>query len=159
MRNRSDDTSHNFARPERSGVGQKIASVLLLLVVGGGAFVVWQKYGGFVASSGVSATQLPTNMPAVADASDDAAPSVKDLQASQQQIADKLEVIQRQLASEQGERRLLSEQVAALSGRVSGLSGSHAAVTTGTAPLAVKKKPNLLEAGALKPPPPAPSLR
>jgi hypothetical protein len=56
--------------------------------------------------------------------------SVKGLQTSQQNMADQLEVIQRQLASEQGERKLLSEQVGALSGRVDGRAtsvtrGSH----------------------------------
>jgi chromosome segregation ATPase len=67
--------------------------------------------------------------------------SVKGLQASQQHITDQLEVIQRQLASEQGERKLLSEQVGALSGRVDGLSASATSVTTGTASQSPKKKP------------------
>jgi chromosome segregation ATPase len=67
--------------------------------------------------------------------------SVTGLQTSQQHMADQLELIQRQLASEQGERKMLSEQVEALSGRVDGLSASAPSVTTGTASQSAKKKP------------------
>jgi chromosome segregation ATPase len=67
--------------------------------------------------------------------------SLTGLQASQQHTADQLELIQRQLASEQGERKMLSEQVGALSGRVDGLSASATSVTTGTASQSPKKKP------------------
>jgi Tfp pilus assembly protein FimV len=65
--------------------------------------------------------------------------SVRGLQASQQQMADQLELIQRQLASEQGERKMLSEQVGALSGRVDGLSTPATSVTTGTTSQSPKK--------------------
>jgi hypothetical protein len=53
---------------------------------------------------------------------------VKDLQ-------DKLSETKRELAAEQGERKMLSEQVGSLAGRVDGLtaaSGSSTAGTTGT---------------------------
>lgn len=44
--------------------------------------------------------------------------SVKDLQSSQQRISDQLTELQRQLLSEQGERKLLGDQLGALSSRV-----------------------------------------
>lgn len=116
--------------------------VLLLIVVGMGAVVLWASYGGFAAPSQTAADQAAK---AAAPASDDSARAiseltqlVKDLQASQQQMVEQLELAQRQLASEQGERKLLSEQVSALSGRVDGLSA--APVTTGIAQ-SPKRKP------------------
>jgi cytochrome c-type biogenesis protein CcmH/NrfG len=48
--------------------------------------------------------------------------TVKDLQASLQQTADQLTEIKRELAAEQGERKLLSEQVGALAGRIDSLA-------------------------------------
>jgi uncharacterized protein HemX len=152
MRNTSDDTKRSTARAARSGRGQTIVALLVLVGVGSGAFVLWEKYGGFVASSAMDSSQTFT----ASEASDATTQAVKDLQASQQQMADKIDGVMRQLAAEQGERKLLSEQVAALSGRVSGISGSNASVrasgiaganasiTTGMA--AAKRKPKPPEA-------------
>jgi hypothetical protein len=134
--------------------------VLLLSVVGIGAVVFWVNYGELSVPSR-TATAEPAAEPAAqpaaqppvpssprVEASDDTMQavnalqqSVKNLQASQQHTADQLELIQRKLASEQGERKLLSEQVGALSGRVDGLSTSATSVTTGTASQSPKKKP------------------
>jgi chromosome segregation ATPase len=77
----------------------------------------------------------------VAQPADDLRQLMKDLQASLQQATDKLDLTQRQIASEQGERKLLSEQVAALSARVSALSASNASVATAAGPVLPKKKP------------------
>jgi uncharacterized protein HemX len=138
---------------ERSRSGRMVALVVLLLsVVGIGAVVFWVNYGELSVPSR-TATAEPAAQPPVpssprVEASDDTMQavnalqqSVKNLQASQQHTADQLELIQRKLASEQGERKLLSEQVGALSGRVDGLSTSATSVTTGTASQSPKKKP------------------
>jgi TolA-binding protein len=150
------DTSRETQLPkngERSRSGRLVTVVVLLLsVVGIGAAVFWANYDPFSETSR-TATAQPAAQPQAqssprVEASDDTMQvlnalqqSVKGLQASQQHMADQLEVIQRQLASEQGERKLLSEQVGALSGRVDGLSTSATSVTTGTASLSPKKKP------------------
>lgn len=72
---------------------------------------------------------------------------VKDLAASLQQATDKLEVTQRRLAAEQGERQLLSEQVGALSARLSALSASNASVSSAAsnAPVPAAAAPSLLK--------------
>jgi uncharacterized protein HemX len=132
------------AKPSRSG-GILPVVLLLPLAVGIGAVVLKGNYGGFGVHLQTAAAQ---SLPMPAAASDAAAPptdplqqSLKDLQTTQQQTADKLEATQRRLASEQGERKLLSEQVAALSGRVDALSASNASIRTATAPALPKKKP------------------
>ena len=86
---------------------------------------------------------VPQTSVASAQPMDELRQMVKDLGASLQQTMDKLEVTQRQLAAEQGERQLLSEQVGALSARVSALSASNASVAAPApaAPLLPKKKP------------------
>lgn len=124
--------------------------VLLLIVVGMGAVVLWASYGGFAAPSQTAADQAAkvpqaAKAPQAAQASDEGARAinelmqlVKDLQVSQQQVVEQLQLAQRQLAAEQGERKLLSEQLSALSGRVDGLSAAPG--TTGTAQ-SQKKKP------------------
>ena len=150
------DTSRETQLPksgERSRSGRLVTVVVLLLsVVGIGAAVFWANYDQFSETSRTAAAQpaAPPQAPSLprVEASDDTMQvlnalqqSVNGLQASQQHMADQLEVIQRQLASEQGERKLLSEQVGALSGRVDGLSPSATSVATGTASQSPKKKP------------------
>ncbi|MFZ1153481.1 MAG: hypothetical protein WAN93_01110 [Solirubrobacteraceae bacterium] len=130
--------------------------LLLLAAAGIGGAVYWDKYGGgFSSPSQLAAAEPSTATPAAAETSDaspeTAAQLLKDLQTVQQQTSDKLEDIQRQLAAEQGERKLLSEQVAALSGRVNGLSASNASATTGMAAQTAKKKPNLPAGAAPRP--------
>jgi uncharacterized protein HemX len=157
MSNPSDETKPKEARTVRSRRRRVIAvAVLLLAAAGVGGVVLWEKYGGFVAPSQTAATETesPAATPVAVEASqgsDTTAQVLKDLQTSQQQAADKLEDIQRQLAAEQGERKLLSEQVAALTGRVNSLSASNASVATGTALQAAKKKPKLPDTAALRP--------
>jgi uncharacterized protein HemX len=138
---------------ETSRWGLVVALVVLLLsVVGIGTAVFWTNDGQSSAPSRTATAQpaAPPQAPSPprVEASDDTMQelnalrqSLKGLQASEQHLADQLEVIERQLASEQGERKLLSEQVGALSGRVDGLSTSATSVTTGTASQSLKKKP------------------
>jgi uncharacterized protein HemX len=167
-----DDTSReiqpNPGSGKRSRSGRTVSSVALLLaVVGISAAVFWATYGQFGAFSlRGAAAQLQTPDPSHPrmEASDDTNPSlnslsqsVQELRASQQHATEELELIQRQLASEQGERKLLSDQVGALSGRVSGLSVPQrnalaSSVTTGTAVQAPKRKPASPSIGTASPP-------
>lgn len=146
------DTSRETQFPkngERSRSGRLVTVVVLLLsVVGIGAAVFWANYDQFSETSRTATAQPAAQPQAPSSPRDDTMQalnalqqSLKGLQASEQHMADQLEVIQRQLASEQGERKLLSEQVGALSGRVDGLSTSATSATTGTASLSPKKKP------------------
>jgi TolA-binding protein len=153
MSNTSRETQTNPRSGERSRSGRMVTLVVLLLsVVGIGAVVFWANYDQLNAPSRTAtaqpAAQPQAPSPPRVEASDDTMQSlnalqqsVKALQASQQHTADQLELIQKQLASEQGERKLLSEQVGALSGRVDGLSTSATSVTTGTTSQSPKKKP------------------
>jgi uncharacterized protein HemX len=131
----------------RSGPGRTIiAAVLILAAVGlGAATVLWRNFGQSDQSSPVASaqpagqTQAAPSAPTRTEASDETRQAanaleqtVQDLQASQQQMADRLDDIKRKLEAEQGERKLLSEQVGALSARVDGLTKSSASIATGT---------------------------
>jgi uncharacterized protein HemX len=145
----SRETQRNLGSGERSRSGLMVTfAVLLLSVVGIGAVVFWLDDGQFIAPPRTAAAQAQAPSPPRAEASEETTQtlnelqqSVKGLQALQQHTADQLELIQRQLASEHGERTLLSEQVGALSGRVDGLSTPATSVTTGIASPSPKKKP------------------
>jgi hypothetical protein len=148
-----DDTPRRMQgdprRFERSRPGRRGSPVLLLLsVVGISAVVFWATYGHGQLSAPLSAAAAQSVPQAQAKASDQAMQSldalrqsVNELQASQQHMVEQLDLLQRQLASEQGERKLLSEQVGALSGRVDGRSAAASSVTTGTAVQPPKRKP------------------
>jgi uncharacterized protein HemX len=166
-----DDTLRQTQSNPGSGKrsGRTVSGVALLLtVIGISAVVFWATYGQLGAFSRGAAAQLQALAPSHSgmEGSDETTPSlnglqqsVQDLQTAQQRTADALEQIQRQMASEQGERKLLSEQVGALSGRVSGLPGSLPArnalastVTTGTAVQLPKRRPVTPTMGAANPP-------
>jgi uncharacterized protein HemX len=155
MSNPSDETNPKESRTVRSRRRRIIpVAVLLLAVAGIGGVVLWEKYGGLVAPSQSAATETesPAATPVAvetSEGSDTTAQLLKDLQTAQQQAADKLEDLQRQIAAEQGERKLLAEQVEALTGRVNSLSASNASV--GTALQAAKKKPKSPDTVALRP--------
>ena len=134
-------------RDSRQGSARIAITVLLILAaVGLGATVAWQNYGPAAEPSKTASVQpaVQSQAPQRAEPSDETnqaltalQQAVKDLQASQQQTADQLSETKRALAAEQGERKMLSEQVGALAGRVDGLAAasasSVAAGTTGTA--------------------------
>jgi uncharacterized protein HemX len=157
MSNSSDETKPAEARTVRSWRRRVIPIVVLLLAAAGvGGVVIWQKHGEFVAPSQTAETETQSTpaTPVAAETSqglDTTAQLLKDLQTAQQQAADKLEDLQRQLAAEQDERKLLSDQVAALAGRVNSLSASNASVTSGTALQAAKKKSKLPDTAAPRP--------
>jgi predicted membrane-bound mannosyltransferase len=142
------------SRETRSGPGRTvIAAALILAVVGLGATVLWRNSGQSDQSSPAASaqpagqTQAAPSATTRAEASDETkqAPNaleqtVKDLQASQQQMADRLDDIKRKLDAEQGERKMLSEQVGALSARVDSLTKSSASIATGSGANASAKK-------------------
>jgi uncharacterized protein HemX len=165
----SRDLQSNANGGKRSRSSRTVTRVaLLLVVVGISAAVFWATYGQFGTLYGQfsafsrSATAQPqadgSSQPGM-EASDNSPPSlstlqqsIQELQASQQRTAEQLELVQRQLASEQGERKLLSEQVGALSGRLDGRSAMAAAVTTGNALPIPKRKPAMPAGGTAIPP-------
>jgi uncharacterized protein HemX len=156
MSNPSDETKPNPATPARSRRRRLIPVVVLLVaVIGIAGALLWQKFVGFGAPTQAASTETESAAAAVvtetSPASDNPVQLLKDIQTAQQQTADKLEDLQRQLAAEQGERKLLSEQVAALSGRVNALSASNASATTGMVLQAAKKKPTPPAAAAPRP--------
>jgi uncharacterized protein HemX len=144
---RTQSTPPNPRRVERPRPRRRGSPVLLLLsVVGISAVVFWATHGQL--SGPLSAAAAQSIPQAQAKASDQAVQSldalrqsVNELQASQQHTVEQLDLLQRQLASEQGERKLLSEQVGALSGRMDGRSAQTSSVTTGTAVQSPKRKP------------------
>jgi hypothetical protein len=128
----------------RSGRLVIILMSALLFVAGVGAVVFWSN------RSQLSEQPRIANVPATAQpeapplssrvaASDDAIQSlnalkqsVKDLEASGQEMGNQLDELKRKLANEQGERKMLVEQVGALSGRVDGLSAAASSGPTGS---------------------------
>jgi len=56
---------------------------------------------------------------------------VKDLEAARQALAQQLDGTKRQLSEAEGDIKLMSQQLGALSERVDGLSGSRASTTRG----------------------------
>lgn len=65
--------------------------------------------------------------------------TVQDIQASQQKLGDQIKQLQTKIASESGERKLMSDQLGALSSRVDALSSANAAAAAGTQQLQKKR--------------------
>jgi phage shock protein A len=87
-----------------------------------------------------------------------------DLQALQQQLAGQMQAVTQLLASQQAEIKRLSDQVAALSGKVDALQQPVAPAPGAKQAAPVRKKPAPAPvaanpAGATAPPPPAPPLQ
>jgi uncharacterized protein HemX len=155
MSDRFHEMEPRRGRPARSGSGRALSAILLLFVCAIVAAVIRENFGEFSALYQITQGQpsAPATQASFATASQVSVASaqpieelrqlVQNLQASLQQATDKLDVTQRQLASEQGERQLLSQQVGALSARVSALSASNASVASAAAPALPKKKPVL----------------
>ena len=120
----------------QSRIGRVTPWIVLLLVVGLGALAVyWGNYGQSdtlaptVEVKASNAALASTTPPA--EASEQATKTVaalqetiKDLQSTQKQLQDRVERVEMQLTKEQGEAKMLSDQVGALSGRVNGLSAT-----------------------------------
>jgi len=56
--------------------------------------------------------------------------TTKDIQTGQQKLTEQVNELQRRIAGEQGERKLLSDQLGAISGRVDALASSKADVNS-----------------------------
>ncbi len=105
--------------------------ILILLIAVAGAFL-WTNYQG-VSRSPVAAqpTAQPSTPQEVADGTARQAvaalqQTVKDLQTAQLDAAEKISKLQRQISAEQGERKLLSEQLGALSARFESFQETNA---------------------------------
>ena len=131
----------------QSRAGRVTLWIVVFLVVGiGGLAVYWVNYGQLDTlprtAEVQNASQPPLASPLPApDASEQAMKTVatlqetiKHLQSSQKQLQNRVERVEMQLTKEQGEAKLLSDQVGALSGRVNGLSA------TGSISQGAKKK-------------------
>lgn len=64
--------------------------------------------------------------------------TVQEVQSNQQKVSEQVDGLRRKLASEGGERKLLSDQLGALSARVDGLASANANSSITTAPQAPK---------------------
>jgi uncharacterized protein HemX len=124
----------------RSRSGRRsIAVVLGVLAVGAIVFWFWQTPGDHVVVTPqrVDQAQIPIR-PIQSEASENTRQlnalqqAVKDLQASQQKLDDQFNELKRQLSAEEGDRKMLSQQVGALTGRVDSLASTSAAGATGT---------------------------
>jgi flagellar basal body-associated protein FliL len=140
------DTPRNY-RPGSTRIA--IIVLLVLAVVGLGATVVWQNYGPGAEPSRTASVQpaVQSQAPPRDEPYDETKQAlnalqqaVKDLQDSQQQTADHLSETKRELAAELGERKMLSEQVGSLAGRVDGLAASGSSVAAGSTGTTSSKK-------------------
>src|SRR5665213_561035 len=138
----SDTSTETSPRSYRTA----IAVLLVLAALGLGGFLVWQNYGRLTdPAAGVQPVQSQT--PSRPEANDETkqvlnalGQTVKDLRATQQQTADQLSEIKRDLATEQGEWKMLSDQVGALAGRVDGVAAASASSGAGASRNASAKK-------------------
>jgi hypothetical protein len=120
-------TKTQLSSSHKSGTGLLAIVLTLILFAGGiGAFALWR-------SSETPTTQAVAQSPAP-PAPQTAAPeqstasinalkeSVAGLEASRKQLSDEIVDLKRQLAAEQGERKMLTEQLGSLSSRVDSLA-------------------------------------
>ncbi|WP_369725076.1 hypothetical protein AB8Z38_11310 [Bradyrhizobium sp. LLZ17] len=112
-----------------------VVALAVILAVGG---FVWMNYK-IEALQQAAAPQQASGEEDVRQATAALGQTVKEVQAGQQKLAEELADIQRKLAAESGERKLLSEQVGALSSRVDSLASANAA-STAPAPQAPKNR-------------------
>ena len=124
-------TQTQSSRRHKPGTGLLPIILALVLVAGGiGAFALWQSTvtpttQAVAQSPAPSATQpaLPEQSTAPPTALKE---SVAGLEASRKQLSDEVVDLKRQLAAEQGERKMLTEQLGSLSSRVDSLTASMA---------------------------------
>ena len=115
----------------KPGTGLLAIVLTLILVAGGiGAFALWQST---VTPTTQAVAQSPAPsaiQPAVPEQSTASINALKEtvagLEASRKQVSDEVVDLKRQLAAEQGERKMLAEQLGSLSSRVDSLTASMA---------------------------------
>ena len=116
-------TTPRGAAPRR---GNLVAALLLGLLLVGGFIALWVAYH--------SAPPQQPQADVAANASNETAQAIKDLQATQQKVAtefdqkidSRLQSVQQTLASEQAETKQLSDKVTVLSGKLDALQKSLA---------------------------------
>ena len=125
----SDTSRETRPRSARTAIGV----LLVLLAVAVGAAAIWQNSDRLIKPTPAVEPQVQSQSSPRAGPPDETKQAlnaldqtVKDLQASQKQMTDQLSNITRELATEQGERKMLSEQVGALAGRVDSLAATSA---------------------------------
>src|SRR5207249_712622 len=117
------DGATRAARPRKGGF---LVTLILGLILGGGLMALWEIYG--------SAPLRQSKADTAANASNETAQAIKDLQITQQKIvgeldqkiAGQLQSVQQTLASEHAETKRLSSEVTALSGKLDALQQSFA---------------------------------
>jgi uncharacterized protein involved in exopolysaccharide biosynthesis len=146
-------------KPKRASWISTAAAALLLACIGVGLAFFWRSYGGSVAAlpSAASVSGYAAAPPGgVAGAAEK---GLSDLQALQQQLAGQMQAAAQLLASQQAEIKRLSDQVAALTGKIDALQQPVAPPPVSKQVAPVKKKPAAAPvaanpAGAPPPPPP-----
>jgi uncharacterized protein HemX len=139
--------------PKRASWATTAVVALLLACIGVGLAFFWRGYGGSVAALPSVAT---ANRPATAPAEK----GLSDLQAVQQQLAGQMQAATQLLASQQAEIKRLSDQVAALTGKIDALQQPLTPPPVAKQVAPVRKKPATAApvaanpAGAAAPPPP-----
>jgi peptidoglycan hydrolase CwlO-like protein len=120
--------------------------ILIVLVIAVGGAFLWTNYESL---SKIPVAPQPTAEPSTPrEVADDKArqalaalqQTVKDLQTSQQDAAEKISKLQQQISAEQGNRKLLSEQVGALSARFDNFLETNAQATPASSPQPAKKR-------------------
>jgi uncharacterized protein HemX len=144
--------------PKRAGWISTAVVALVLACIGVGLAFFWRAYGSsVVALPSIASANRTAAAPGVAGPAEKGV-GLSELQAVQQQLAGQLQAATQLLASQQAEIKRLSDQVAALNGKIDALQqpGAPAPVSKQVAP--VKKKPAAAvaahPAGAATPPSP-----
>jgi uncharacterized coiled-coil protein SlyX len=149
-------------QPKRASLVPTAVVALLLACVGVGLAFLWRAYGGSVSALPlIAAVNGPAAAPSGAAVKGVGA---SDLQALQQQLAGQMQAVTQLLASQQAEIKRLSDQLAALTGKVDALQQPVAPAPVAKQAAPVRKKPASAQvpanpASAAAPPPPPPPLQ
>jgi hypothetical protein len=101
--------------------------VLALVALGGGLYLASHQIHGDSTAQQLAVTTSPLSQEDLKQALAPLQESIRDLQAASQRTADQTSDFQRQLSAQQGEQKLLAEQVGALSARVDRVINAEAA--------------------------------
>ena len=101
--------------------------VLVLVALGGGLYLASHRNHGDSTAQQQAETTSPVSQEDLERALAPLQQSIRDLQAASQRAADQTSDFQRQLSAQQGEQKLLAQQVGALSARVDHVTNAQAA--------------------------------
>jgi peptidoglycan hydrolase CwlO-like protein len=124
----TDDFSTSADARPRSALPLLVA-ILALVVAGGGLWVSYSNATRFAASQEHVAVTPPPPDPAIGQIKETVSSlqqSVNGIQSDQQKLAAQLNDIKQKASAQQGEQKLLSDQLGALSGRVDALESARA---------------------------------